>query len=413
MNLFFVRLSWKNLWRNRRRTFLTVSAIACGLTALIGIYNFYEAFHEQVIRNVIRYQSGHLLVSAPSAEPGAMKMMDHPEKVLKWLRKQPEIKAAAPRLQLTGLLSSPKGSANTLIVGIVPEVERQVTYFHRNLTKGDFFAPHMKRPKGKPIVIGLGLKRKLKLDMGSKVVALTQGTDGSIGNELFYVAGVFLTHSEMDNSIAFVLRKDAELLLSAKSGAVHQIAIVLKQDSTLPLVQSRFQKDFYKKPVQMLSWMDIQKPLMAMIDLNKSANSVLMFVILGVAAFGVANAILMGLMERTREFGVMVAIGTHKHEVRKMVVAETILLSSVGAILGNIMGYGMTLFFGRYGFDLQWLTKGSVVVGGAIVQTITYPRMVWGHSFKVTIAILLFSFCIALLPVRHIGRLEPVKALRG
>ncbi len=150
-----------------------------------------------------------------------------------------------------------------------------------------------------------------------------------------------------------------------------------------------------------------------MIDLNKSANSVLMFVILGIAAFGVANAILMGLMERTREFGVMVAIGTHKHEVRKMVVAETILLSSVGAILGNIMGYGMTLFFGRFGFDLQWLTKGSLVVAGAIVQTVTYPRMVWSYSFKVTVAILFFSFCIALLPVRHIGRLEPVKALRG
>ena len=120
-----------------------------------------------------------------------------------------------------------------------------------------------------------------------------------------------------------------------------------------------------------MTWKDLQRPLMAMIALNKSANRLLMCIILFVAAMGIVNSILMSILERTREFGVMMAIGTYKTEVVKMVVLETFFLTCVGVIVGNLLGILVTLYFHNYGFDLKWLTSDRIVVQGTVIQTIS------------------------------------------
>ena len=242
MDFFFVKLCWKNIWRNMRRTLLTITAIGIGVMSLVALYNYYDGFHEQVIHNVIRYHSGHLVVGEQGyfEDNTPNKFVKNPRPVYDWFVKNDKVKIWTSRILVPGMLSSAKGSANIAISGIYPAREKLVTRFSNNIIKGTYFQGNGK----KPILIGQGLARLLDADIGSKLVALTQGVDGSIGNELFYVVGIFKTDSEMDKSLAFIKAQDARQLLSLPQGAVHQIAAVLNQETDLPLVVNDFRSAF-------------------------------------------------------------------------------------------------------------------------------------------------------------------------
>lgn len=410
MSVYFLHLCWKNIWRNKRRTLITANAIGFGVMALVAIHNYYDAFHDQVVSNVIRYRSGHLTVASKRYLESQMpnEYLRDVRSVERWLSQREEVKAHAPRVLVQGLLSSAKGSANILFNGVDPSNESRVTSFSQNIIEGVYFG----RKRSKPIVLGVGISRLLNVKLGSKVVALTQGVDGSIGNELFVVSGIFETQSEMDKSFAFIRIEDARQLLSLPRAAVHQVAIVLKKDKSLGTVQSAFQSAFPAQKFTMVSWMQLQRPLMALIELNKSANRVLMFVILFIAALGIANSILMSILERTRELGVMMAIGTTRKEIIRMVVMETMLLGGVGVCLGNALGIGLTLYFNKEGFDLRWLTSHAIVVQGTVIQTVSHPEVVWMNSVVTSGVVILLSLIVSIVPARYVSRLNAVQALK-
>lgn len=415
MDRYFLKLAWKNIWRNRRRTILTINAIGIGVMALVALHNYYDGFHDQVIRNVIRYQSGHLVISAPDylSRMSTHLIIAEPKPIDDWLDGQQDISAYSHRVLVQGLISTANGSANIVFAGIEPEREKQVTRFSQNMVKGSYFA----EGKEKSILLGIELARLLEAEVGSKVVALTQGVDGSIGNELFFVSGIFETHSDFDKNMAFIPIENARQLLSIPETAVHQTAIVLKTEAPLLDIQNAFAKNFGSASAglkaEMLNWKQVQKPVMAVIELNNSVNRLLMFIIIFVASLGIANSILMSILERTREFGVMMAIGTTKREVVKLVVTETILLAVVGVVLGNILGLMVTQFFYYYGFDLAWLSTQKLVVQGTIIQTVSYPEVNWNNSAYISLMVLSLSVLISFLPIRYVSRLNPVTALRA
>jgi ABC-type lipoprotein release transport system permease subunit len=390
-----------------------MNAIGFAVMALVALYNYYDGFHEQVIRNVIRYKSGHLVVSSPGFQNryAANLFIKNPQAVEEWLTDREEVRSYSHRVIAQGLVSTANGSSNVALVGIDPDKEKRVTRFAGNMIQGEFLGKSKK-----PIILGKELAKILKAQLGTKVVVLTQGIDGSIGNELFHVVGIFETQSDFDKSMAFMPIADARALLSLPKRAVHETAIVLKSGTNVIQTQKDFINDFgshSKSKMEMLNWMQVQKPLMAMIELNKGANRLLMFIILFVAALGVANSILMSILERTREFGVMLAIGTSKGDVMRMVVVETLLLSAIGVMLGNVFGVLLTLYFHQHGFDLAWLTSQKLVVQGTIIQTVSYPTVQWVNSLFVSGTILALSFIVSIIPIKHVANLSPVRALRS
>lgn len=411
MSEYFFKLCWKNLWRNSRRTLLTVNAIGVGVMALLFLHNYYDAFHEQVVDNAIRYHSGHLQVSHPEfpEEKNPQKFMRESGAVTGWLSRHPSVTHFSSYVLLQGLISSPRGSANVIFKGVDPAKEKTTSGFAKSIVEGRFLSPKDSRQ----ILLGRKLQRLLKVRLGDKVVVLTQGIDGSIGNEMFQVAGIFDTQSEMDKSLAFIRIAEARQLLSLPPDAVHQISVLLNGAEEIAPVQRQFLADFRGKPLGILAWHQLQRHLVAMIELNRAVNRILMAIILIIAALGIVNSILMGILERTKEFGVMMAIGTTRTEVIGMVVTETFLMGAVGVLVGNILGVMLTLYFNRVGFDLSWLTDQRLVINGTIIDTVSYPTVNWRHSGFITSAILLVSILIAIVPVRHIARLNPIKALRA
>lgn len=412
MNGFVLRLCWKNIWRNKRRTLITVNAIGIGVMALVWVRNYYDTFHEQAVGNAVRYSNGHLLVTHRNFDPKKppRDLIKNPGPIYKWLMRQSSVTGVSPQIMVQGLLSTSQGANNIWFKGVEPKLEAKTTGYASSMVAGRFFGT---KHIDNPIVLGTELATELDAVVGSKVVALTQGVDGSIGNELFNVVGIFKTDSKYDGHLAFIHNEDARKLLSVSPGAIHQISVILKDSQAIGDIQKRFNKKFRSTEAQMLSWEEVQKNLMAMIELNRSANVVLMIIIVLISGLGIANSILMSLLERKREFGVMMAVGTQRKEVMQMVAMETILLGVVGVTLGNIMGVGLTLYFNQYGFDLSWFTDHALVVNGALIQTISYPEVRLHNSVTVTSVILLLSVVVAFFPVKHISKLNLVKALRS
>lgn len=411
MAIYFLKLCWKNVWRNRRRTLLTVTAIGLGVAALVLLRNYYDSFHEQVIKNVIRYQSGHLVVSAPGFEKhqSASLFLKDTTPVFDWLSRRSDVSGWSERVLVQGLISSPHGSANIAYVGIDPEKEKRLTRFSENVVAGSYFGTDT----DKPIVLGKTLSQLLEVEVGSKVVALSQGIDGSIGNELFHVVGIFESKSDADRSLAFIPTVGARTLLSLPGNSAHQVAVLLSDDQNIAGLKHDFEAAFVGSPVQIKSWMEVQRHITAMVELDRALNRLLLFIILFVAALGAVNSILMGLMERVREFGVMMAVGTSRIAISSMAAVETILLAGTGILFGNVLGVGLTLLFYRTGFDLKWLTSHDFFVDGTIVETISHPWPRLGNSLVISGAILAISSLFSLFPARYLARLRPIQALKA
>ncbi|MCB0416963.1 MAG: ABC transporter permease [Bdellovibrionales bacterium] len=411
MNGFLLKLCWKNLWRNKRRTILAVNAIAIGGGWLIWASNYIDALNRQFIENAIRYQNGHLTVAADGFNEykDAGKFLADPSTLEQWLSKNPSVKAYSPKILAQGLLSSARGSSNIFYLGIRPEMDRRTTEFHSRIVEGSYFDGET---KNKPIVIGKGLKERLNVRVGSKLVALTQGVDGSIGNELFYVQGVFNTESEADKSLAFIRLEDARALLSLPGNSIHQFSVMAKDETQIPALQAELQAAFSGESIEALSWMELQRHLMASIEVYNAANKIFMFIILFIASVGIANSILMSIMERTREFGVMMAIGTTKAEMVRMVLLETLLLAAVGVVVGNLLGIAITYYFQQTGFDLAWLTAKEIRMNGALINTVSYPAVHWIHNLIITTTVMALSILAALLPIHHITKLKATAALK-
>lgn len=414
MTGYFCKLGWKNLWRNPRRTGLTMGAISLAVMSLICIHNYYDSFFDGVVRNAIRYHSGHFIVAGEGFSQAKLSgtFIKEPKTLLKYLNTHPGVEAASSRVLVTGLLSSPRGSASIAFHGIDPKNEKRVTHFHKNVVTGSFWDKKGAQKEKSPIVIGRGLARLLKVSVGQKVVALTQGVDGSVGNELFRVTGIFETESELDNKLAFIPIQNARSLLSLPKNAVHYVSVIIKDDEALNAITADTARAF-PRAVEIKSWRDLQKHLTALIELNKTANNIVMCVLILVAAFGIANTVLMSVLERTREFGVMSALGTFQRELISLVFVETLMLSGVGTGLGALLGAAVTTYFGRTGFDLAWLTDQPLVVNGAIVQTVSYPSVQWENVFIVCSIVVTLSLIASLVPAKFIAELKAAKALRA
>lgn len=412
MNFYFLKLCWKNIWRNRRRTLITVNAIGLGVMALVFLRNYYDTFHEQVIQNVIKYHSGHMAISARGFEKNnsTQLFVRNSEKISQWLRANENVLASSERVVFSGLASSARGSTNLMLMAVDPNAESRVTEFSKRIVGGKF----LNETQDKTIVLGSKAATNLNAEVGSKVVLLTQGVDGSVGNELFRVSGIFDTSSDADKTLGFIRLEDGRNLISLGPKTAHQIAIVLKNEESLESFREEFEREFKAETeIQMFSWKELQRPVVAMIELDRAVNRMLMILILGVAALGIANSILMSIMERTREFGVMLAMGTGRWDVIKMVLVETLLLTSVGVFLGNVFGMVVTVFFNQIGFDLKWLTSKDFVIQGALVETVSYPTIRFYNSLVVTLVIVILSLLVSYFPAKQAGRLTPMKALRS
>lgn len=402
----FWRMAVRSIVRNPRRTTLTIAASAFGLAAFVFLLSFVGGYLAQLVDNSTGYITGHLQIQHPDFRKQfdpALSLGDS-DALLAQLRQRPEVAAAAPRTQAQVLVSSPTTTRNVMLLGIEPLAERDVTFIDRAIVEGRALGPADDRD----IVIGRKLAERLNVRLGEKIVVMAQAADGSLASAAYRIGGIFATESEaFDNAIGYVTLEAAQRLL-VMDNRVSAIAVKLKDRDTVDAFSAGLQQQFPRYRV--LAWSEILPEVGQMIGYIRVMARIIVGIVFIVVALGVMNTLLMSVMERTREFGIMLAMGTSPGAITRLVLYESLVLAVIGVLAGLLVGGALVIWLGVTGIDLTQYTRGLATIPG--MTSVIYPRLGVGAVVSPVLVLLGVSLVAAVYPAWRAARLDPVLAIR-
>jgi len=303
-----------------------------------------------------------------------------------------------------GLISSGTKSAGTQFWGINPESELQHFDFANHIDKGNFLT----NTSLKKIVLGRKLANSIAADIGTELVVFVQGADGSLGNELFYVAGILKNMADnVDRGAAMILREDFDILFSANN-LIHEIALNSK---------GRFESEEIQKllsartaDVDVETWQQLMPTIALMTEKMSVFMRTFFSLIFGIAAsLGVMNTMIMSTYDRMREFGIIRAIGTTPWRILKQVSLEAILLTTIASVIGAVVGLSIALYFQKYGFDVSG--GGNMSFGGVVMDPVWKASVSVGIVLLPVVLLMLVSIVASIYPASIAARIKPVEAI--
>jgi ABC-type lipoprotein release transport system permease subunit len=399
-------LAWRNIWRNKARSIVIMLSVAIGIFAGMGVLALYKGMMKSRIRTVIDSEVGHLQIQHPE-----FKNDYHPSFVLpdgnlllNRIQALPDVKIAAPRSIVQGMLVTTTSSAGVQINGVVPELEYATSQLKQKIQTGEGFHPDKKNE----ILIGKKLADKMKLKQGSKLVLTFSDATDNLVSAAFRVAGIYQSgNTPLDELNVYVtLSALNELLLTGDS--YHQIAILLKNDETLTQAAAQLQQ--LDPSLLVESWKELSPETDLMVNTIDQYSYIIMLIILIALAFGILNTMLMSVLERTREIGMMVALGTSRIKVFLLVFMETVFLTIAGLPVGLLQSWLVILYFQKHGLDLSGM--GEEMLASFGYGTMIYPSFPGEKLFPILMMVIGTAVFSCLLPVVKALRLNPVEALK-
>lgn len=398
-----LKIAWRNILRNGRRSIITLLAMVIGIAGLIFFQGYMEGVNGQMVATTTTFYTGHLQVHRKGFldDPALSKRIKDPDPVAKFLQSTPNIAAISPRLESGGLVSSTEKSLGALVVGIDPAAERQVATLYKAVTRGRFLEPG---DTGK-VVMDKGAADKLKISLGDSVVVISQGADGSIATGKFELVGLFDVGME---EVMLIPLKDAQEFYVVGNG-VTGFAVRLKEMDKLPETLTAV-KALEAQGMEIDPWQELIPAMAADVQNHRQFVGVLLIFVFGIVGMGIMNTISMSVMGRTREFGIMMALGTRPDQIFRVVIYEALLLCLVGAAAGSFIGFGILFYYVVMGMDYSAFADLLKMMPG--LPTIFYPRLYPGYFVTTTFWILLVTVLVSLYPALRAAGLEPVLAIR-
>lgn len=393
-------LAWKNVWRNARRSIITMTALGVGVAGIVGIYSYREIANDAIIRDVTAGLMGHIQVHAEGyqAAPSIGLVVREPAQVEAKLHGALPGAKAEKRVIGAGLAGSAERSAPVMVLGLEPGA----TTLYR-LEQGRELGA------GREVLVGRELAVELGVGVGSELVLVSQAADGSVANDRYVVGGTFTSSSaEMDSSAVAMPLTEAQSFFALGDG-VHQVIVRLpeaKEDVSGEVASLRAALDL--KALEAMSWSEMLPEMKASIDQKRKNQGFMDFVVFLIVGLGVFNAMTMSVFERTRELGVLSALGTRPRRILAMIVVESLwqgvlaFALGVGIAAGVLYGIGTVDLGAQLGGDVMGVRMPSSLKLGL------FPGALGGAAVT--------AFCTALLgaliPAVRAMRLKPVEALR-
>jgi ABC-type lipoprotein release transport system permease subunit len=402
------RLAWRNLGRNLRRTVITLLAISLSLAMLVVSADMGDGFHQEMIAEGVSYQAGHVVVQAPGyqAHPEASKVVPDAPAVEAMLARTVPGARVVPRIFLEGLLSSPENSVGVQVTAVSPSREASVERLPGKIVQGQYLADG--DPRG--IVLGTTLAQTLGVGLGDKVVLMAQRR-GEIESRLFRVRGLFSTGSQdLDGFYAQIPLPAAQALLGVGEG-VNQISLHLQDERRTEVTTAEVKRALAGRPLEVLPWQAALPELHQFVVVDDGGLYVLVMIIAVIVALGILNTVLMSVLERTHELGVLLALGMTPWELAWMVLLEAALLGGMAAIFGGGLGVLVSVPLDHIGLDY-----GSMLAGGEVGGVVLGSTRIFGRlSVHKTVLFCLLAWLITVLasiyPTWRASRLRPVEAL--
>ena len=409
-----LKIAWRNVWRNARRSLIILISIIVGVVAILLYDSLSIGMIHQMLDNQIGTHVSHLQIHRNGFQDNKIIQNDIPDvpQVEAVLQQTDGIAHYSRRVVTFGILSSATSSAGVSIVGIEPQQEARVTSIETSIIEGAYLsgAAH-------EIVIGKPLAEKLEVGLGDKVVATSSQYDGRIGQDIYRVIGIFETFSsEFDKTSIYIAMDQAQKLL-VMGQRISEFAIICTDLEAYKAVQQSLESalnggtrvDGEPPPYEIFSYRELLPLLVMQVDVYYQAIFVF-YAIIGIAmVFGIINTMLMSVFERIQEFGVLMAMGMKGSRIFLMILLEALLLGVLGSVLGAGIGYLFYLWMAAGGIDLAAFSDGLRSFG---TGTVIYPQL---NSLSVTLALLVapvFSVLGAIYPAWRAVRLDPMNAIR-
>ena len=409
-------LAWRNLWRRRRRTLITMSTIAIGFALSVISIGMGDGGHNGMIRNAIRLGDGHLTIQPKGyleAPTNALYLPDGA--TIATLLAQAQIPGrVAPRIALQLLASTASNAVGVGLLGLDPQADPLRGALLAHMAQGKW----IERGDAHGIAIGANLARKLKARIGSKVVLMAGGSDGDVISQLGKVRGIF--RSGIDELDGFMVAADtafARHFLVAEGAdparlPLTRFAVFLDDPEVLPAWKARLQSLPLPAPALVLDWQEMMPQLLMFITLDDAGNYIWLLFILVMVAFGILNTILMSVLERTREFGLLRALGISRWALVRLVFTETMLLAVLSMVAGWVLGAAGHWYFAVYGLDLSSFSQDALQTSGAMMDPILKSELSWGRIGALSAMVFGVTVVTGIYPALRAGTVPPVAALQ-
>ncbi len=396
----------RDLGRNRRRSFFSALAVGMGLALLLLLASVVEGEMGGALASSIRLQSGNLQVRAKNYDQNKTSLkyedlVQNPDQLAAQIATVPGVKVATPRLYASGIVAVGNESAGVSVVGIDPASLGSAPY-REGLVSGQFLAADDREG----LLLGQTLADKLAVKAGDQLNLSINTSNGDVAQQTFTVRGVYTTHTPgYDGATVFLPLAKAQTMAGAEKYA-STIFVLLNDTGQTDAVAAAIQAPGY----QVLTYTQMNPLLMETEQLANSYIVLFYIIVLGISATVVVNTLIMAVMERTREIGILAAIGMRSRRILAMFLAESGLLAVGGIIMGLILGGLLVAYFTRYGFYIGnvGLANSSILVGSTI-----YAQLTLNDTINLTIAAFVVTLLAGLYPAVLASRMEPVTALRG
>lgn len=399
-------MAWRNIWRNKMRSIIIILSIAIGLFAGIAVLALYKGMMKSRVRNVIDAEVGHLQIHNSNFKKDYEPQftLANGAQVLEAFSKMPEVKLAASRSITVGMLATPTGSAGVQINGVIPNLEYRLSQLQKKIIRGKPFDPAKKNE----IMVGQKLAKKMKLKPRSKLVLTFTDTSGNMVSSAFRVAAIYQSdNAPLDEKNVYVNQDELNVLLGIQN-SFHEIVILLKNDADVKKTQQELQQKF--PAYQIESWREISPETDLLVKTVDQYSYIIMFIIMFALAFGIVNTMLMAILERTREIGMMVALGANHIKIFLLIFLETIFLTLAGTPVGIFIGWATTAYFNKHGLDLAGM--GREMMSSFGFGTMIYPEFPTEKLSGVLLIVIGTALISCLFPAIKALKLQPVEALR-
>jgi putative ABC transport system permease protein len=402
-------IAWKNIWRNKVRSLIVMCSICLGLWGGLIAAAFTKGMSEERIQSAIANEVSHIQIHNPSylQNNDIHDTLSKLQFLVNKIHGLPEFTALAKRFKVTAIATSSTTSAGVHINGIYPEEESRVTNISRCIASSN--GRYLKKDKHNEVVIGAKLAEKLKVGLHKKIVLSLQSVDGNIVRCAFRVCGIFKTNNTgFDEKNLFVDYSEIAEITGLSVNSVQEVAILLSSDkqsiSNIQRLKSLFPE------LSVMSWKETLPDLGVMKDFMDQMLYIIMIIILLALCFGIINTMLMVVMERVRELGMLMAVGMSKIRILLMIIYETILLTFTGAAFGMLFGFLTIKILGRVGIDLTAFADG---IENAGFSAIVYPLLDSQFYLGLCGMVVLTGVLASIYPARRVLKMNPIDSIRS
>jgi len=398
------KMAFRDLGRNKRRSLLSALAVSIGMSLLLLMASIVDGEMRGALQNTIRLQSGHLQIRPVDYNENKTSLnwadlIANPQGVIAQLKTIPQVTEATPRLFASGIVSRGENSAGVQVIGIDPASPAN-QIFREGLLEGSFITPDDREG----ILIGRPLARKFNLKAGDQVSLLVNKSEGNVDEQMFVVRGIYTTNTVgYDESSVFMPLSKAQAFTGADDHAT--IIFVLLQDrEQAEAVASALQSS----NTQAVTWQEMNELIVQFESFADAYMTFLYLIVLGITATVVTNTLVMAVFERTREIGILAAIGMKGRRIMAQFLVEGAMIATLGILGGLIFGGGLVWYFTMYGFFIGDMGMTGILMGDQI-----YAHLTVQDTIYLTVVAYVVTLLASLYPATLAARMEPVDALHG